>query len=106
MLFAEHLTAEYRVKTEGRGRKVEEWKMRPEAHDNHWFDGVVGAAPTGFVSLRRPDRFASGASRGRRVDVRLRPRGDGHRAGAQAREAQGEAVGTSARETRVNLIPR
>ena len=28
MLFAEHLTAEYRVKTEGRGRRVEEWKMR------------------------------------------------------------------------------
>ena len=44
--------------------------------------------------------------RGRRVDVRLRPRGDGHRAGAQAREAQGEAVRAAARETRVNLIPR
>ena len=44
MLFAEHLTAEYRVKTEGRGRKVEEWKMRPEAKDNHWWDGVVGNA--------------------------------------------------------------
>ena len=44
MLFAEHLTAEYRVKTEGRGRKVDEWKIRPDAHDNHWFDGVVGCA--------------------------------------------------------------
>lgn len=44
VLFAEHLTAEYRVKTEGRGRKVEEWKMRPEAHDNHWFNCVVGNA--------------------------------------------------------------
>ena len=44
MLFAEHLTAEYRVKTEGRGRKVDEWKMRPDAHDNHWFDGVVGCS--------------------------------------------------------------
>ena len=44
VLFAEHLTAEYRVKTEGRGRKVEEWKMRPEAHDNHWFDCMVGNA--------------------------------------------------------------
>ena len=64
------------------------------------------AAPTGFASLRRPDRFASGASRGRRIDVRMRPQRHGHRAGAQAREAQGEAVGTSARETRVNLIPR
>ena len=44
MLFAEHMTSEYRVKTEGRGRKVEEWKMRPEAKDNHWWDGVVGNA--------------------------------------------------------------
>ena len=44
ILFAEHLTAEYRVKTEGRGRRVDEWKMRPEAHDNHWFDGIVGCA--------------------------------------------------------------
>jgi hypothetical protein len=43
-LFAEHLTAEYRVKTEGRGRVVDEWKLRPEAHDNHWFDGIVGCA--------------------------------------------------------------
>jgi phage terminase large subunit GpA-like protein len=43
-LFAEHLTAEYRVKTEGRGRTVDEWKQRPERGDNHWFDGVVGCA--------------------------------------------------------------
>lgn len=43
-LFAEHLTAEYRVKTEGRGRVVDEWKLRPEAHDNHWLDGIVGCA--------------------------------------------------------------
>ena len=34
-LFAEHLTAEYRVKTEGRGRTVDEWKIRPEQPDNH-----------------------------------------------------------------------
>jgi hypothetical protein len=43
-LLSEHLTAEYRVKTEGRGRKVDEWKMRPEASDNHWLDGIVGSA--------------------------------------------------------------
>jgi hypothetical protein len=43
-LFAEHLTAEYRVKTEGRGRVVDEWKLRPDAHDNHWLDGIVGCA--------------------------------------------------------------
>jgi phage terminase large subunit GpA-like protein len=43
-LFAEHVTAEYRVKTEGRGRTVDEWKMRPERADNHWFDCLVGCA--------------------------------------------------------------
>jgi phage terminase large subunit GpA-like protein len=43
-LLAEHLTAEYRVKTEGRGRTVDEWKQRPERGDNHWFDCLVGAA--------------------------------------------------------------
>jgi len=36
--------------------------------------------------------------RGRRVDVRLRPRRDRHRAGAQAREAEGEALGTEKAE--------
>jgi hypothetical protein len=43
-LFAEHLTAEYRVKTTGRGRTVDEWKQRPERSDNHWLDACVGAA--------------------------------------------------------------
>lgn len=48
-LFAEHLTAEYRVKTEGRGRTVDEWKARPEQPDNHWLDGIVGCAVAGSV---------------------------------------------------------
>ncbi len=43
-LFAEHLSAEYRVRTEGRGRTVDEWKQRPERSDNHWFDCLVGCA--------------------------------------------------------------
>lgn len=43
-LFVEHLTAEYRVRTEGRGRQVDEWKLRPERSDNHWFDCLVGAS--------------------------------------------------------------
>jgi hypothetical protein len=43
-LLAEHVTAEYRVRTEGRGRTVDEWKLRPERSDNHWLDGLVGAA--------------------------------------------------------------
>ena len=43
-LLAEHLTAEYFVLTEGRGRTVEEWKLRNPGSDNHWFDCLVGCA--------------------------------------------------------------
>jgi len=43
-LFAEHITAEYRVRTEGRGRTVDEWKPRAEKPDNHWLDCLVGCA--------------------------------------------------------------
>jgi DNA invertase Pin-like site-specific DNA recombinase len=48
-LFAEHLTAEYRVKTEGRGRTVDEWKTRPERGDNHWLDCLVGCAAAASI---------------------------------------------------------
>jgi len=43
-LLSEHMTSEYRVKTEGRGRVVDEWKMRPEASENHWLNCLVGCA--------------------------------------------------------------
>ena len=48
-LFIEHLLSEYRVKTEGRGRVVDEWKLRPERSDNHWWDGLVGCAVGGSM---------------------------------------------------------
>ncbi|WP_208093764.1 hypothetical protein, partial [Escherichia coli] len=41
---SEHLTAEYKVRTEGRGRVVDEWKQKPHQPDNHWLDGIVGCA--------------------------------------------------------------
>ncbi|MCL4199561.1 MAG: phage terminase large subunit family protein [Phycisphaerales bacterium] len=43
-LLAEHLTSEYRVKTQGRGRTVDEWKLRVDGLDNHWLDCLVGCA--------------------------------------------------------------
>ena len=43
-LVSEHLTAEYRVRTEGRGRQLEEWKLRAPGLDNHWLDCLVGCA--------------------------------------------------------------
>ncbi len=43
-LLAAHLTAEYRVRTEARGRLVDEWKLRASGLDNHWLDCLVGCA--------------------------------------------------------------
>jgi hypothetical protein len=48
-LLAEHFTAEYRVKTSGRGRTVDEWKLKPEHHDNHWLDCLAGCAVCGSM---------------------------------------------------------
>ncbi|MBN1436195.1 MAG: phage terminase large subunit family protein [Sedimentisphaerales bacterium] len=43
-LLAEHLTAEYRIKTMARDRIVDEWKLKAARPDNHWFDCLVGCA--------------------------------------------------------------
>ncbi|MFW5828618.1 MAG: terminase gpA endonuclease subunit, partial [Planctomycetota bacterium] len=43
-MIAEHCCAEYRVRTAGRGREVDEWKVRPQASDNHLWDVLVGCA--------------------------------------------------------------
>ncbi len=32
------------MKTQGRGRTVDKWKLRPKRSDNHWLDGLVGSA--------------------------------------------------------------
>jgi phage terminase large subunit GpA-like protein len=43
-LVADHLTAEYRVRTLAQERMVDEWKLRATRPDNHWLDGLVGCA--------------------------------------------------------------
>lgn len=44
-LLAEHIAdSEAWTETQGHGRTVHEWKLRPAAPDNHWFDGLVGCA--------------------------------------------------------------
>ncbi|MCL2624161.1 MAG: phage terminase large subunit family protein [Planctomycetaceae bacterium] len=43
-LLAEHLTAEYRVRTMAFARTVDEWKVRASRPDNHWLDCLVGCA--------------------------------------------------------------
>lgn len=64
-LFAEHIYSEYRVPTQGRGRHVDEWKLRPEHFDNHWLDCLVGcavAASIQGVSLHSNERRAPRAT--------------------------------------------
>jgi hypothetical protein len=48
-LFADHVTAERRVPTEGRGRRLDEWKLPPQAPDNHWLDCLVGCAAAASI---------------------------------------------------------
>jgi phage terminase large subunit GpA-like protein len=43
-LLADHLTAEYRVRTLANERMVDEWKLRASRPDNHWLDCLAGCA--------------------------------------------------------------
>ena len=62
-LIAQHLTAEYRVKTQGRGRTVDEWKLRPERNDNHWLDCLAGCAVCASMLGCTLPEFGAGTKR-------------------------------------------
>lgn len=67
-LLAEHLTAEYCVRTEARGRVVDEWKLKAIRPDNHWLDCLVGcavAASMQGVKLFGTESVQQGATRKR-----------------------------------------
>jgi hypothetical protein len=68
-LLAEHLTSEYRVKTEGRGRTVDEWKLRVDGLDNHWLDCLVGTAVA--ASMQGAVLFGTDAGATPRSRIRL-----------------------------------
>lgn len=67
---ADHLCAEYPVRTIGRQRELDEWTLRP-GRDNHWFDGVVGCAVAASVE----GIGISAASGARRPALRRRSAG-------------------------------
>jgi len=72
-LFAEQCCAEYRIPVTGRGRTVDEWKLRPEGFDNHWWDGLVGCAAAASmlgVSIGAGDQQAP-----RRARMKISDRG-------------------------------
>lgn len=72
-LFADHMTSEYRTKTTGRGRTVDEWKIRPERNDNHWLDCVTGCAVAASIhGLRWDSAAAGGVTETPRVQVKLK----------------------------------
>ncbi len=43
-MFSDHVVAETKTRTSGRGREVDEWRPRPHKPDNHWLDAVVQAS--------------------------------------------------------------
>ncbi|MFB3894456.1 MAG: terminase gpA endonuclease subunit [Phycisphaerae bacterium] len=75
-LLAEHLTAEYPVRAEARGRTVDEWKQRVSAIDNHWLDCLVGCAVAGSIQgavlFGTQERAAPAAKRMRLSEVQAR----------------------------------
>ena len=84
-LLAEHLTAEYRVKTSGRGRTVDEWKLKPEHHDNHWLDCLAGCAVCGSMLGCSLPEFGAAVPK-KRGRIKLSERTGTHITTAQPRQ--------------------
>lgn len=54
-VFFSQLKAEYKIRTEARGRVVDEWKCRPN-RDNHFFDCLTGnAVAANMIGARIPE---------------------------------------------------
>ena len=85
-LLAEHLTAEYRVKTQGRGRTVDEWKLRPEHHDNHWLDCLAGCAVCGSMLGCALPEFGGAVTPKKKQRIKLSERTGTHITTAQPRK--------------------
>jgi hypothetical protein len=43
-LLCDHLASEHPIETQGRGRKIDEWRIKPGLKENHYFDCLVMAA--------------------------------------------------------------
>jgi Phage terminase large subunit (GpA). len=65
-LLSQHMASEFRVRTEGRGRKLDEWRHRPERPDNDWWDCLVGCAVAASLQGVELKEVAAGPSPARR----------------------------------------
>jgi hypothetical protein len=75
-LFAEHVAdAETYVVTEGQGRMVHEWRVKPSKPDNHWFDCLVGCTvAASMIGAKVPGEGATTRQRKRYTQEDLRRR--------------------------------
>lgn len=102
-LYAEHMTAEFRVRTQGRGRTVDEWKLRPDRSDNHWLDCTVGCAVlASSMGCALPENRQDNA---RRV-ISLRRIEDGKSPSSQPKDAPKPPVGAARRRISLAAIRR
>ena len=72
MLF-DHLTSEYPVRVEARGRSVDEWKQTPR--ENHWWDCLVGAAVAASITGLEPAASEAGGRRRKKISIPSGPDG-------------------------------
>jgi len=70
-MFAEHMVSEYAVRTEGRGRVVDEWQMRPNRTENHFWDCLVGCAVAASEQGIVLESFSGGKRKRERRKVKL-----------------------------------
>jgi phage terminase large subunit GpA-like protein len=72
-LCAAHMTAETFVETQGHGRTVQEWTIRPQRPDNHWLDALnyatCAASVQGITVPNRKEPPRQGVLRRQRMSV-------------------------------------
>jgi hypothetical protein len=67
-MLIEHLTSEYPVRTEARGRVVDEWKL-DNRRENHWWDCLVGSAVAASISGVHPVATEAGGRQRKKVTI-------------------------------------
>ena len=70
-MYAEQMTAEIPVRTEGRGRVVNQWQIKAANRDNHFFDCTVGAAVAASIEKIELPGTETGRKRRRGPKMRL-----------------------------------
>ena len=66
-MLLDHLTSEYPVRVEARGRSVDEWKQTPR--ENHWWDCLVGAAVAASITGLEPAGGEAGGRRRKKIAI-------------------------------------